>query len=170
MIYQPKKDTKKASVTTVLMFGAGGTMYFIGELVNSFRMFFQFSALILIAYGMMLMSRYLLTDHRYVISDIDSPGGEMSFSIIKVSGKRENVMANFDFSSVYAFEQVSLKEFEAKHGKVNKVYNYCQNYRPEKPYRMGINFNGMKVLFVIEADEHLASEIRARITPSVEAD
>lgn len=153
-------------MTTVLLFGAGGTMYFIGEFVQSFRMFFQFSALILIAFGVFLMSRYLLTDHRYVVSDIEKRDGEMSFSVIRITGKRENIMANFNFTSIYAFEQVSLKEFEKRHGRVNKVYNYCQNYRPEKPYRMGINFNGMKVVFVIEADEFLASQIRARITPS----
>lgn len=164
MIYQPKKDTKKASVTTVLLFAAGGTMYFIGEFVSSFRMFFQFSALALIAAGMYLMARYLLTDHRYVISDVEKKDGEITFAVIKVTGNRENVMAKFDLADVYAFEQMDLKEFEKKHGTVNKVYNYCQNYRPENPYRMGINFNGMKIVFVIEADETLASEIRARLT------
>ena len=168
MIYQPKKDTKKASITTVLLFAAGGTLYFIGEFVSSFRMFFQLSAIVLIAVGIHLMARYLTTDHRYVISDIERRGDEVAFSIVRVTGKRENVMANFEFSSVYAFEQISLKELEKKYGRVNKVYNYCQNFRPESPYRMGINFNGMKIVFVIEADENLAREIKARIVYSPE--
>ena len=165
MIYQPKKDTTKASITTLSLFGAGGLIYFLGEIVQTFRMLFQFSALIMFAVGVYLMSRYLLTDHRYVVSDIERRDGKVSFSVIRITGKRENIMANFEFSSVYAFEQISLMEFEAKHGKVNKVYNYCQNYRPAKPYRMGINFNGMKIVFVIEADDHLASQIRARMLP-----
>lgn len=168
MIFQPKKDTKIASVTTVLIYAAGGTMYFIGEFVSSFRMFFQFSALALIAFGIYLMSRYLLTDHRYVISDIERRGDEVTFSVVRVTGRRENVMASFDFDDVYAFEQISLKEFEKKHGKVNKVFNYCQNFRPESPYRMGINFNGMKIVLVIEADETLAYEIKARCRQATE--
>ena len=168
MIFQPKKDAKKASVTTVLLFAAGGTMYFTGEFVSGFRMFFQFSALALIALGIYLMSRYLLTDHRYVISDIERRGDEVAFSVVRVTGNRENVMASFDFADIYAFEQIGLKEFETKHGRVNKVYNYCQNFRPEAPYRMGISFNGMKIVLVIEADEALAQEIRARLTENTD--
>lgn len=163
MIFQPKKDAKKASMITVLLFAAGGTMYFIGEFVSGFRMFFQFSALALIAFGIYLMSRYLLTDHRYVISDIERRGDDVTFSVVRVTGNRENVMASFDFADVYAFGQISLKEFEKKHGRVNKVYNYCQNFRPKAPYRMGIEFNGMKIVLVIEADEALAKEIKDRL-------
>ena len=162
MIFQPKKDTKKASITTVLLFAAGGTMYFIGEFVSSFRMLFQFAALVLLATGIYLMSRYLMTDHRYVISDVERRDDDVVFSVVKVTGNRENIMASFDFADVYAFEQISLKEFEARHGKVNKVYNYCQNFRPESPYRMGVEFNGMKIVLVIEADEILAQEIKSR--------
>lgn len=163
MIYQPKKYPKKVSIICVLLYGLGGTGYFIGEFVASFRMFFQLSAVIAVAFGMMLMARYLLTDHRYVISDIERMGDEVKFTIVKINGKRENVMATFNFDSIYAFEKTSLKELEGKYGKVNKVYNYCQNFRAKDVYRMAIDFNGMKIVFVIECDDVFARAVECRM-------
>ena len=164
MIYIPKKKPKKAALTTALTLAVSIILYVVGEVIGKYKMLFGLPALILISVGIMIASRYLLCDHKYVLSGIESKGAESGFSIIKVSGSREVALAHFDVISIYAIERkMNAKAFEAKHGKVDKIYNYCSNFRPTDICSMAIEFNGKKVLFLIETDENFFNAIKKEI-------
>lgn len=164
MIYIPKKKPKKAALTTVLTLVSAIILYVLGEIIGKYKMLFGLPALILISVGLMVLSRYLLCDHKYVLSGIESKGTESGFSIIKVAGSREVALAHFDVISIYAIERkMGAKEFEKKHGAVDKIYNYCSNLRPADICSMAIEFNGKKVLFLIEADENFFNAIKNEI-------
>lgn len=161
MVYIPKKKPKKAALTTTLTLVIAIVLYVVGEIVGKYKMLFGLPALILMSAGLMVLSRYLLCDHKYVLSGIENRGAESGFSIIKVSGSREAALAHFDVISIYAIEhRMGAKAFEAKHGKVDKIYNYCSNLRPTDICSMAIEFNGKKILFLIEADDAFFSAIK----------
>jgi hypothetical protein len=164
MIYVPKKKPKKATLTTVFSLVIAIVLYVAGELVGVYKMLFGLPALILISLGIMVLSRYILCDHKYVLTGIDSRGAESGFSIIKVSGNREVSLAHFDVISIYALEhRMGAKAFEEKHGKVDKIYNYCSNLRPTDICSLAIEFNGKKVLFLIETDDNFFNAIKKEI-------
>lgn len=164
MIYTPRKNPKKAAYVSGISFAIAVALYTVGEFLPAGRMLFQILALFALAFAIMLVSRYLLTDYKYVIRDAERTDQEASFSIIKISGKREVPVANFEFISVYAFKRCKgAKEFEKEHGRVDKIYNYSSNFRSEDTCAMAINFNSKKVLLIIEADEIFERDIKSRM-------
>ena len=168
MTYYPMKAPRNAAIFTLVCFVLTAGLYTLGQLGFGFRMVFQLAALITLSVGIMMASRYVLTDYKYVISDIDRRDGSMSFSIVRVNGKREVEVAHFDMTSIYAYGRArSLGEFEREHGRVDKVYNYTSNYRSGEQYRIAINFNQKKILFVIDSSDAFASEIEKRLCPEV---
>ncbi len=165
MVYQPKKQPKKAALTSVVLYAISAVLFILGSFLTP-SMAYQLAALVFISLGVFLTSRYILTDYKYVILDDDFDGNKTKFSIVKVNGNREAIMATFDFSSVYALEKCKkISEFEKKHGKTNKYYGYTSNFASPDKYMLAIEFNNMKVLFGIEPSEQFAAEISARINP-----
>lgn len=163
MLYYPKKQPKKATVISLLLY-AGAIILFIISGFLAPKLAYQLGALVLVAIAIFFTSRYILTDYKYVIKDAEKATDKIGFTIVKVNGKREAVMANFDLISAYAFEKCKkISAFEKKHGKVNKFYGYTSNLSSPDTYMLGIEFNGLKVLFAIEANEEFAEQIHIRI-------
>ena len=163
MVYIPKKNPKRAAYTAAIAFVTATALYTAGEFLKIAKMPFQLSALCLFAFGIMLTARYLLTDYKYVIRDSERADKAPSFIIVKISGKRETPVATFDLTSVYKCGRYKrTRAFEKENGKVNKVFNYCTNYRADDCYAVAIEFNGMNVLLFVEADEIFEREIEAR--------
>jgi len=170
MYYVPKKQPKIAGILSVALYGVAAALYVIGEFFTP-RLLYQLFALVFVAVGLFFTSRYILTDYKYVIKDIDAKGEEASFSIVRLSGKREAIVANFDIISVYALEKCrKSSDFEAKHGKVTKIYNYTSNFASPDTYKLAINFNNMKVLFSVELSDEFAAELRARMVQTADND
>lgn len=164
MLYYPKKQPKKAALISVLLY-AGAAVLFIISSFFAPKLAYQLGALVFISIGIFFTSRYILTDYKYVIKDIERAGDEVKFSIIKVSGSREAIMANFNLLDAYALEKCKkISQFEKKHGKVNKFYGYTSNFSSPDTYMLAIKFNGLNVLFGIELSEQFADELRARLT------
>lgn len=165
MIYYPKKNTGPAAAVSIALYCGAALMFLISELGVPYRLVFQLAALVMLSFGIYFTSRYMLTDYKYVLKDIEKPDDKVSFAVVKVNGKRETVTANFYLESVYVFEKSEgVKAFETKHGKIDKVYNNRSNFKTNEIYSMAIEFNGMKVLFLLELSERFADEIRARLS------
>ena len=163
MIYYPKKQPRRATAISLLLY-VGAIVLFIVSSFFTPTMPYQLSALVMVSIGLFITSRYILTDYKYVIKDAERASDKVGFSIIKVNGKREAVMATFDLLDVYAFEKCKkISVFEKKHGKVNKFYGYVSNLSSPDTYRLGLKFNGMKIILAIECSEEFSKEIEARI-------
>lgn len=162
MIFKPQKQPKKAGTVAVILYATAAGLFLISQFLKP-PFPYQLMALIIISIALFITSRYILTDYKYVIRDAERASDKVSFTIVKINGSREAIMANFDLISVYAFEKCKkISDFEKKYGKVNKFYGYTSNFSSPDTYMMGIEFNQMKVLFAIEADENFAREIMAR--------
>ncbi len=169
MVYYPKKQPKKATGVTLATILGASVLYVIGDLGIGYRAVFQLSALLFFAIGIMLMSRYILTDYKYRIAEPTSEDGSAYFIILKVNGQRSVEMAKFDMSEIYACKRCrAVKDFEAEHGKVDKVFNYTSNLSPADEIQIAITFNQKKMLFRIEGDQDFLTLIEAKMTPKEE--
>ncbi len=163
MIYYPKKQPKRATAISLFLYIGAIALFIISSFFTP-TMPYQLIALVLVSIGLFLTSRYILTDYKYIIKDAERSTDKIGFSIVKVNGKREAVMANFDLLDVYAFEKCKkISVFEKKHGKVNKFYGYVSNLSSPDTYMLALKFNGMKIILAIECSEDFAKEIKARI-------
>ncbi len=166
MVYYPKKQPKKATLLTLATIIGASLLYVVGDLGIGYRAVFQISALLLFAVGIMIMSRYILTDYKYAISEATEADGSLYFIIMKINGQRSVEMAKFDISEIYACKRGrSLKDFEAEYGNVDKVFNYTSNFCPEDEIQIAITFNNKKVLFRIEGEDEFLNIILSQITP-----
>ena len=163
MVYYPKKQPKKATVISLFLYVCAIAMFILSSYFTP-RMVYQLIGLVLVSIALFITSRYVLTDYKYVIKDAERASDKVAFSIIKVNGKREAIMANFDLLDVFAIEKCKkIAQFEKKHGKVTKFYGYTSNLSSPNTYMMGIEFNKMRVLFAIELNEEFLAEIKSRI-------
>ncbi len=161
MIFYPKKQPKNATLITLATIISAALLYFLGDIGIGYRAVFQISALFLLAVGIMIMSRYILTDYKYIITD-KNEFGERYFIIVKVNGKRDFEMAKFDISEIYAYKRGhSVKNFESENGKVDKIFNYLTNFRSSNEMHIAITFNEKKILFRIDAEEELEKQLEA---------
>ncbi len=161
MIFYPQKHPQNAAFITIGTIILAGVLYFIGDLGFGYRAAFQMTALLALAVGILILSRYILTDYKYIIT-APNQDGTRYFMIVKVSGKREFEMAKFDISELYAYKRCrSVKEFESENGDVDKIFNYLTNFRSPNEFQLAITFNGKKVLFRIDAEPELEAEIRS---------
>ena len=168
MFFIPKKEPKKAAILSVILIMLGALMFSVSYVLTP-RLAYQLLGAIFASVGIFFASRYMLTDYKYVITDIERQGDEIKFTIVKISGKREAVMANFNLIDAYAFEKCKkISQFEKKHGKVNKFYGYTSNFSSPNTYMLAISFNKMKVLFAIELDDDFAAELEKRLVLNTE--
>jgi hypothetical protein len=164
MFYIPKKEPKKAALASVILIMLAAMMFLISNFLPP-RLIYQLIGAIFASVGIFFATRYMLTDYKYVITDIERPGDEVKFTIVKINGKREAIMANFNLIDAYAIEKCKkISQFEKKHGKVNKFYGYTSNFSSPDTYMLAINFNQMKILFAIELNDSFAAELKNRLT------
>ena len=168
MYYIPKKIPKAAGLISVGFYGAAAVFYVLGEFLKP-RLAFQLPALVLIALGVFFTSRYILTDYKYVLKDIERKGEEVTLTVVRVNGKRETVVASFDLLDAYAFEKCKTNtEFEQKHGKVDKIYNYVSNLFSEERHMLAFTFNGKKVALTIELCPEFVANVRALLVNTIQ--
>ena len=168
MIYIPIKDKKKAIFSSAFYFIISILVYVFTTYVHNeiLRPLGTVAYLLLFSIALMRLTRYVLTDYRYVISlgetktdidllsSIDEITNNAGFSVVKINGGRENVMAHISFKDIYAYERnLKLKDFEKKYGVVSKVYNFCTNFKPDNYFSFATEFNGKKIMFVVEFSE-----------------
>ncbi len=163
MLYYPKKQPKKAALISVILYACAAVMFIISGFLTP-KLAWQLLGLVFISVGIFFTARYILTDYKYVLKDIDRQGDEVKFTIIKINGKREAIMATFNLLDAYALEKCKkLSAFEKEHGKVNKFYSYCSNMSSPDTHMLAIKFNGLKVVLAVELNEEFANEIKSRM-------
>ena len=114
MLYYPRKQPKNATLLSVILYMGAAAMFLISELAAP-RLLWQLFALILVSVGIFFTARYLLTDYKYVIKDSEQSENQSKFTIIKVNGKREAIMATFNLVDAYSLERCKkLRAFEKK--------------------------------------------------------
>jgi hypothetical protein len=159
MFYIPKKTPRAAALISAASYALGAALFIAAEFLKP-RLGYQLLALVFAAVGIFFTARYILTDYKYVLTEVDRKGAEANFSVIKLSGRRETPVASFDVRDIYAIEKCSKNsDFEAKHGKVNKIYSYVSNFASKDVYKVAVEFNGMKVLLSVELSEDFAEAI-----------
>jgi len=123
MTYQPLK-TKTARSRSFGFIAVGVLLWMTAGIITKFAGFFQLGAIALIVVGVWYLTRYELSDFRYILEDDD-------FIIYRTQGARDAKVCHIALAKGKAlFRLADEPKFEQKYGKTVSRFNYCQN--PEK--------------------------------------
>lgn len=126
-----------------------GTSYFI----NSYKSVVQLIAMAFFAFGIWVACRYSLVGYYYVID------GE-NFRIVKVSGKREQVMCNISMRTGHFVKKTSE---DKKRKNVRIRYNYCRNFATPDEYFYSFEWNGSEAEIIFEPNAEFAAAMNDKI-------
>ena len=87
MIYYPKKNTGPAAAVSIALYCGAALMFLISELGVPYRLVFQLAALVMLSFGIYFTSRYMLTDYKYVLKDIEK-APELWYNLVESSDMR----------------------------------------------------------------------------------
>ena len=118
MTYIPKPQ-KKAQNLSLLFILTGFVLAMISE-IFPYKFIFQLVAVALIGAGIQLLTRFVLTDFRYIIDDKDD--GTADLIIYKRQGRREAKVCHVGMANVIEIFKKGEKNVPS-----NRRFNYCRN-------------------------------------------
>ncbi|MBQ8508842.1 MAG: hypothetical protein IJ493_02935 [Clostridia bacterium] len=161
MTYRPKQNGAAKKVAFLLLL-IGILIMMISSLDIPLRAVLQIIAILCVVVGLQYLTRYVLSDFRYVLEDNDD--GSADLLIFKAQGQREAKVAHVALNRTVAFfKRDTLKDYQAKYGKTSHRFNYCQN--PDKAVEWLLIFkDGEDLIEVIfEPDAAFVNEMNKRI-------
>lgn len=128
--FAPQKNVKRLSVIiSILFFGAAGVLLitFIGGI--PFKWAFQLAAILLLAVGVFLTSRYVMRAYIYRIEATD---GGRDLTVTEVQGKSVVTVCRLGLGGIASVHDVGADETDAKkelreraRSEGAKVFDYC---------------------------------------------
>lgn len=153
MIYVPEKDGKAKKLAFGFML-IGISLFCVGSTM-SLKWIPQVVGLVMIVTGLQFLTRFVMSDFRYIIEDSDDGGADLL--VFKKQGRSDVKVCH-----VSLFYVTDVYRHSEKKQKCDKVYSYVQN--------SGVD--GWSVIYedgdrlcevIIEADEVFVDAIRQRI-------
>ncbi|MGN1095906.1 MAG: hypothetical protein ACI4QR_05915, partial [Eubacteriales bacterium] len=122
----------RSKIWSLVFVLCGAAVFGVSYFIDSYKSAVQLAALVLFVLGIWIACRYVLIGYYYSID------GE-NFRIIKVNGKKEQLVCNISMRTGYEVFPISDKE-NRKHVKVR--YNYSRNIMPKDEYIYYFEWNG----------------------------
>ena len=157
----PKKSNNTArSLSIMLLVIAFAAMIFSGIPGIPFRSVMQLIALVMLAFSILLLTRYVLSSYSYAVaSDRD---GSLDLTVTELKRKSRITVCRISLSSI---EKITLaksadKDLAAKlkaDSKGKKSYNYCIDLAPAKYIHVIANECGEELVIKLSYDKRLFS-------------
>ena len=169
----PAKSNRKAhSVAAILLIAAFAAMFFSALPNLPYRSVMQFAALVMLAFSILMMTRYTLSSYVYAIIQ-DEDGYDLTVSEIK--RKSRITVCRIGLAGI---EQVTLatsadKELTAKlkaDSKGRKTYNYCVDLSPAKYVHVLTEECGERITIKLSYDERLFEILKNAESQNKQAD
>lgn len=153
MTYIPTKD-KKAQYFSLLLIISGFAVMLVASFLP-YRAVFQALSLVIVAGGIFLLVRYVLSDFRYIIDDRED--GSADFIVFKKQGRNDIKVCHISL-----FNVEDIYKFADKKVKSDNRYAYNQNFTDER-YVL-LTREGEKLIeIIIEPNEKFLEEIKNRV-------
>lgn len=152
MSFIPKKNGKAAYLS--LLFIITGIVLFALSGILSYAWLFQLAAVALFVAGIQILVRFVLSDFKYVIDDLDD--GSSDFIVYKTQGKNKIKVCHISLSFAEEIYSGKCKS------DADRRYNYVQNTGTET---VSIIFHDgdKKIEIIIESDNAFTDAIKARM-------
>ncbi len=164
---QPKKTNNlAANLSLVLIFGGILAMYFSSLPSIPFRPVMQTVSLLIIAFAIMLLGRYVFKSFSYSI--VDTEGDGLDFTVTELKRRSRITLTRVSLSGISEIIPLKsdAKEIMAKKKKGRKSFNYCVDLCPKESYLILCEECGEKYAIRISADEKLIT-LLSEYHPSV---
>lgn len=154
----PKKSNKAAHYTSVvLLIAAFAAMFFSTAPSLPYRSVMQLAALVMLAFSILMMTRYTLCSYAYAVLERD---GEYDLTVTELKRKSRITVCRIGLAGI---EQVTLakradKEQSAKlkaASKGRKIYNYCIDLAPAECIYLLTEECGERIAIKLSYDERL---------------
>lgn len=154
----PKKSNKAAHYTSaVLLIAAFAAMFFSAMPNLPYRSIMQFAALVMLAFSILMMTRYTLCSYTYSVIEDE---GEYDLTVAELKRKSRITVCRVGLAGI---TQVTLakradKEQTARlktDSKGRKTYNYCVDLAPSEYIHVLTEECGEKITIKLSYDERL---------------
>lgn len=157
----PNKSNNKArSLSILLLITAFAAMMFSGIPGIPFRSVMQLIALVMLAFSILLITRYVLSSYSYAV--VSKREGGFDLTVTELKRKSRITVCRISLSSI---EKITLAKSENKEltarlkalSKGKKSYNYCIDLVPEKYIHIVSNECGEELVIKLSYDKRLFS-------------
>lgn len=154
----PKKSNKKAHYTSVvLLIAAFAAMFFSTWPQLPYRSLMQFAALVMLAFSILMMTRYTLSSYTYSVIEED---GEYDLTVTELKRKSRITVCRIGLSGI---TQVTLAKRADKgqlsklksDSKGRKTYNYFVDLAPAEYIHVLTEECGEQITIKLSYDERL---------------
>ncbi len=152
MSFIPKKNGKAAYLS--LMFIITGVVLFAISGMLTYAWLFQLTAVALSVAGIQFLVRFVLSDFKYVIDDLDD--GSSDFIVYKTQGKNKIKVCHISLSSAEAIYSEKTKQ------RADRRYNYVQNTCADTTRIIFLDGDS-RIEIIIEVDAAFTDAIKARM-------
>lgn len=162
--YMPQRKPRAALTITGLLFLCAVLLLFVSFQILAYKVFFQLAFVLCFTFGIQTAVRYALTDFCYCLDNLLYLDQNNSFRVVKIGGKRENLVCDIDF--MYVCEVAPKAEFERllqKYGKIENRCNFCTNLFSKEAYVMVYQTDNRYECVYFEADQAFLAEIKLRM-------
>lgn len=161
MTYCPTDDGKARKRSFIIMVFAV-LLWMTSAFEFRFRAVVQLLAIALIVVGLQILTRYGLSQFRYVLEDGDD--GDCDFMIFKKQGSREAKVCHVALSKVEeVFKLTDEPNFEEKFGKTANRFNYCQNMGKDIQWILLFRDGESLIEVRFEPNDKMVSELVRRL-------
>ena len=157
----PNKSNNKArSLSILLLITAFAAMMFSGIPGIPFRSVMQLISLVMLAFSILLLTRYVLSSYSYAV--VSKREGGFDLTVTELKRKSRITVCRISLSSI---EKITLAKSENKElaarlkalSKGKKSYNYCIDLAPEKYIHIVSNECGDELTIKLSYDKRLFS-------------
>lgn len=152
----PQRTNKAATYTSaVMLITAFAAMFFSGISWLPYRSIMQLASLVILAFAILILIRYVLT--RYIYCVIPTDGGDFDLTVTEAKRKSRITVCRISLSGI---ERVTVINSEKKKTlpemtKGYKVFNYCVDIAPERYCCVFAEECGEKLVLKLSYDEQL---------------
>lgn len=140
--YKPERNARQALILIICLSLLTCTGFFIASLLETYRMFAQLVAVLLLAISIMMVIRYTITEIEYSVS-------AGTFGISKTIGNKTTPLCSLDLTTAIALVDKNTYEHSTEFSDVSIKFNYCQNIKAQS-FVFVYEFNGKKGMIEFE--------------------
>ena len=154
----PKKSNKAAHYTAVVLLIAAFAAMFFSAMPNlPYRSVMQFAALVMLAFSILMMTRYTLSSYVYAIIEED---GEYDLTVAEIKRKSRITVCRIGLVGITQVTLARLADKEQAEqlkaaAKGRKTYNYCVDLAPAEYIHLLTEECGEKITIKLSYDERL---------------
>ncbi len=157
----PKKSNNTArSLSIILLVTAFAAMIFSGIPRIPFRSVMQLISLVVLAFSILMMTRYVLSSYSYAVISGDEGGFDLTVTELKRKSRITVCRIALSGIEKVTLAKSSEKELVAtlkEYAKGRKTYNYCIDLAPQKYIHILANECGEELVIKLSYDKRLFS-------------